>query len=83
MTGEEIYEMYLKKISDFDDPDRDYARTLEYYHNCAFMCNYPIDEFFELLEKAEKTGKRISDNFNEKNPDISPECITPDYLILV
>lgn len=83
MTGEEIFKKYLTIIPDFDDPDRDYARDLQYYHNCVIVCNYSEDDFFTLLEKAETEGKRISDNFNEKEPDISPECITPEYLILV
>lgn len=58
MTGREIFEKYTKDCTPANTPIKKYGQDLETMHfNC--LMHQQEQEFFNLLEKAEKENKRL------------------------
>ncbi|MDZ4709663.1 MAG: hypothetical protein SH818_14780 [Saprospiraceae bacterium] len=59
MTGKEIFEKINKEWDRAQDgPDSDYASLILTLHNHS-IANQNEDQFFSLLEKAEKENKKL------------------------
>lgn len=73
MTGQQLYDKLSVRDHSGSEAD-EYAQLLILLENHALI-NGEIDEFYSLLEKAEKEGKKLS------FPDPPEELLIEDYMI--
>ncbi len=58
MTGQELYNKLSQR--DYSGSEQDvYAQLLQTLHHNLFL-NGQVDEFYELLQKANNSGKKLS-----------------------
>lgn len=65
MSGSEIYKLLSKR--DHSGSDKDiYAQDLQYFHTQAVRQG-KLNEFYKLIEKAEKQGKNVGSKYNPED----------------